>query len=200
MARLFRRLVYVLRRQHHENDLAEELRFHLEMKQRELEASGLDPQTAARAARRAVGNVPVTRNNVRDVWVWPWLQDAGQDLRYGARALRNNPGLTATVILTLALGLGVNAATFAVAYAALWKPLPYPAPDRLVLATLEGPDGEHWGIELVELVQWLTRLGSLTKSAGYYSRELTLRGFGEARVAAEAGVGPEPERRRASCG
>ena len=129
-----------------------------------------------------IGNIPLTRNDVRDVWIRPWLQDAGQDLRYGARTLRNSPGLTATIILTLALGLGVNAATFAVAYGALWKPLPYPAPDRLVLATLEGPDGEHWGIEPAELDEWMTRLGSLTRSAGYYRRELTLRGFGEARV------------------
>ena len=182
MQRFLRRLGYSLRRVHLEDELDEELRFHLEMKRSELEAGGLDTAAAARAARRAVGNVPLTHNKVRDVWIWPWLQDAGQDLRYGARALRNNPGLTATVVLTLALGLGVNASTLAVAYGALWKPLPYPAPDRLVLATLEGPDGEHWGIELAELDEWMTRLGSLTKSAGYYSREHTLRGFGEARA------------------
>lgn len=81
MARLFRRLAHVLRRHRLEDDLAEELRFHLEMKQREFEAGGLDTRAAARAARRAVGNVPLTHNKVRDVWIWPWLQDAGQDLR-----------------------------------------------------------------------------------------------------------------------
>ena len=182
MARLFRRLTHMLRRHRLEDDLSEELRFHLEMKQRDLEAGGMEPQVAARAARRAVGNEPLTRNKVRDVWIWPWLQDAVQDLRYGARALRSNPGWTATVILTLALGLGVNAATFAITYDTLWKPRPYAAPDRLVLVTIDGPDGEHLGIDLAELDGWMTRLGSLTRSAGYYNRELTLRGFGEART------------------
>ena len=152
------------------------------MKRRELEAGGLETDAAARAARRAVGNVPLTHNKVRDVWIWPWLQDAGQDLRYGVRALRNNPGLTATVVLTLALGLGVNASTFAVAYRTLWKPLPYAASDRLVSVTLERPDGEHFGIEPAELDDWMTCLGSLTAAAGYYDRELTLRGLGEARM------------------
>ena len=182
MDRLFRRLAQVLQRHRLEDDLREELRFHLEMKQRELEAGGLDPQAAARAARRAVGNVPLTHNKVRDVWMWPWLQDAGQDLRYAARTLRNSPGLTTTVVLTLALGLGVNAGTLAVAYGVLWKPLPYPDPDRLVLTTVEGPDGGRRGIELAELDEWVTRLGSSAELAGYYSREHTLRGFGEARA------------------
>ena len=181
MDRLLRRIAYVLQRHRRENDLDDELRFHLEMKRRELEARGLDTETAARGARRAVGNVPLTRNRVRDVWVWPWLQEALQDLLYGARALRGNPGLTATIILTLALGIGVNTSTLAVAYSTLWKPLPYGAPDRLVLVTLEGRGGEHFGIELSELEDWITRLGSLAGAAGYYSRELTLRGFGDAR-------------------
>lgn len=96
--------------------------------------------------------------------------------------LRNSPGFTVTVVLTLALGLGVNAGTLAVAYGVLWKPLPYPAPDRLVLATVEWSDGGHRGIELAELDEWVTRLGSSAESAGYYSREHTLRGFGEARA------------------
>ncbi len=181
MDRLLRRIAYALQRHRRENDLDEELRFHLEMKRRALEAQGLDTETAARAAHRAVGNAPLTRNRVRDVWVWPWLQEALQDLLYGARALRSNPGLTATIVLTLALGIGVNASTLAVAYSTLWKPLPYDAPDRLVLVTLEGRGGEHFGIEQSELEDWITRLGSLASAAGYYSRELTLRGFGEAR-------------------
>ena len=181
MDRLLRRMAYVLRRHRREDELDEELRFHLEMKRRELEAQGLDAETAARAAHQAVGNMPLARNRVRDVWVWPWLQEALQDLLHGARALRGNPGLTATIVLTLALGIGVNASRLAVAYSTLWKSLPYGAPDRLVLVTLEGRGGEHFGIEQSELEDWITRLGSLASAAGYYSRELTLRGFGEAR-------------------
>ena len=77
MPKLLRRLWYVFRQDRHERDLSEELRFHVEMKQQELEASGLDPETAAATARRAVGNVPLTHNKVRDVWIWPWVRFTG---------------------------------------------------------------------------------------------------------------------------
>ena len=107
MTKLLRRLSYLLRRDRLEGELDEELRFHVEMKQRELEADGLEAAEAAKAARRGVGNVPLTRDRVRDVWIWPWLQEAIQDLRYTARTLVHNKSFATAVVVTLTLALSL---------------------------------------------------------------------------------------------
>ena len=124
MTRLLRRLWYLLRPDRHERELDDELRFHLEMERRELVSRGLDPDAATLAARRAMGNLPLTRNQVRDVWIAPWLQDVLQDVRYGLRTLRRHPGFAAVAIATLAIGIGASTATFSIADAVLMQPLP----------------------------------------------------------------------------
>ena len=102
MNRLLRRLCYLLRRDLHERDLDDELRFHLEMKRQELQARGLDGTAAAAAARRALGNLPLTRDHVRDVWIGPWLQGLIQDVRFAGRLLVKQRGFTLGVVLVLA--------------------------------------------------------------------------------------------------
>ena len=69
MTRLLRRLRYLLERNRYERELDDELQFHLEMKRQDLESCGLDRAAAALAARRALGNLPLTRDHVRDVWI-----------------------------------------------------------------------------------------------------------------------------------
>jgi len=114
-----------LRRDQLDRELAEELRFHQEQLKREAGAAGLDPDEAAWMARRKLGNVTRHREEARDRWSWPWLDDLQQDVRYALRGLGRSPGFTATVILTLGLGIGANAAMFGVIDRLMLRPYAY---------------------------------------------------------------------------
>ena len=82
--------------------------------------------------------LPLTRNQVRDVWIAPWLQDVLQDVRYGLRTLRRHPGFAAVAIATLAIGIGASTATFSIADAVLMQPLP--VQEQRTLSVLWGVD------------------------------------------------------------
>ena len=84
----------------------DELQFHLEMKRQDLESRGLDRAAATLAARRALGNLPLTRDRVRDVWIAPWLQSVPQDYKLGLRMLLKYPGLSLAGGLALATAIG----------------------------------------------------------------------------------------------
>ena len=131
MTRLLRRLRYLLRRDRYERELDDELQFHLEMKRQELESQGRDRAAAAAAARRSLGNLPLTRDRVRDVWIAPWVGGLVQDVTYAARTLRRSPGFALVVMLTLGLGIGASTTAFTIVNA-VTRGLPVDEPDRIV--------------------------------------------------------------------
>ena len=103
------------------------------------------------------------------------LDGVRQDVRCALRAMRNKPAFTALAIVTLALGIGVNTASVAVAYGILVRPLPYHDPSRVVVLNLLFPDGGDLGFSPAALQAWLPRLRAVESAAGYYRREVTLR-------------------------
>jgi len=124
-----------LRRGRLERDLEDELRFHVSMREQQCRAAGLGPEAARQAARRRFGNTLALREACRDVWTFPRLETVWQDLRLAGRVLWRSPGFTAAAVVSLALGIGGNAATFSLVSAILLRPLPYPAAERLVRLT-----------------------------------------------------------------
>ncbi|MFZ0787820.1 MAG: ABC transporter permease, partial [Candidatus Acidiferrales bacterium] len=127
-----RRVPGVFGKERRDRDLAEELESHLRMHIEDNVRAGMAPEDARRHAIITLGGVEQTKENCRDRRGLPWVETLLQNVRFGLRMLRKNPGFTAVAILTLALGIGATTAIFTAAYATLLAPLPYPQSDRLV--------------------------------------------------------------------
>ena len=154
MTRLLRRLRYLLRRDHHERELDDELRFHLDMKQQELESRGVERATAAASARRALGNLPLTRDNVRDVWIAPWLRSAAQDVRFAGRLLLRERGFTLAVVVVLGVGMALTGAMYTVVNAILFGSLPGDDGERIVSLGTRDAQGRTAGVSLADFEDW----------------------------------------------
>jgi predicted permease len=116
-----------------DRDYREELQTHIEMEVRENLERGMPPDQARRAALRTFGNALAVRENLADERPLHFWQGLSRDLRYGLRLLKRNPGLTATVVLTLGLGIGANTAIFSLVDAVLLRMLPVRDPQSLVI-------------------------------------------------------------------
>jgi macrolide transport system ATP-binding/permease protein len=122
MRTLLHRLRARIRNHRFDDELLEELRAHEEMKRQELVASGIAPDDARAAARRALGNVTLMREDARRVWIAPWLESVGQDARYAVRTLARQPLHTFTVLAVLVLAIGLNSSLFTLLKGVLLTP------------------------------------------------------------------------------
>src|SRR5882724_13141224 len=131
-----------------QDDLDDEIRGHMALSVKERIERGEDPASARLAALKEFGNVTLTRDSIRGVWRHRWLDQAealGRDIRFALRALLRAKGLAATVVVTLALGIGANAAIFSVIRGVLLRPLVNRDEDRLVYIrqSTGGPGGAN---------------------------------------------------------
>jgi putative ABC transport system permease protein len=131
-----------------EEELDEEVRFHLEREIEENIARGMSQEEARYAALRSFGGIDRVKEESRDERGIRLLEEVWQDMGYGARMLRRSPGFTAVATLSLALGIGANTAIFSVLYAVLLRPLPYHDPNHLVLIFSSGREDPKEPISL----------------------------------------------------
>src|ERR1700730_10332946 len=126
------RLRSILRRSRVEQELAEELQFHLEQKIAEGMANGLSPKEARYAAMRAMDGLEQRKEEMRDMRRIHWLTDFLDDARFAIRSLHRTSGLTAFVVITLALGIAMTSATFSMVDALIFRPYPVPHSSDIV--------------------------------------------------------------------
>ena len=119
--------------------MEEELRLHLDLAAEDARRRGEPPESAARAARLRAGGIAQAMEAVRDQRGLPWLDNLSRDLRHSLRTLFRSPFVTTVAIVSLALGIGANAAVFSLFNQLLLRPLPVPEPDRLVNLAAPGP-------------------------------------------------------------
>jgi len=170
-------------------DLDAEIDFHLDMRSRALEREGLAPDAARRQAEREFGDLARARRALaredaraaRASRVRTLGREALQDVRFGLRLLGRAPGFTLAAAVTLAVGIGANAALFSVVDAVLLRPLPVPEPHRLVRlwgSNLETGRLRAW-TSPANLKDWRARARSFETIAGWVDRQVELAGAGE---------------------
>jgi putative ABC transport system permease protein len=173
-----------------ERELEDELRAHLEMAARDRVERGEDPADARAAARREFGNVALVQEVTRDIWGWTWIERLGQDLRYAGRLLRRQPGFAAVAVLSLAIGIGANAAIFTMIDAVRLRTLPVARPEELAEITTVSLDGargtfSHWRPSLTNPIweQIRDRQNAFSGTLAFGSATFNLADGGEAQPA-----------------
>ena len=171
----------LLLRRRLEADLSEEIRAHLDEKVDELVAGGVPREEAIRQARREFGNVTLVEEQARDVWKWRWIEDFLSDVRFALRQLRKSPTFAATGALTLALGIGANAAVFSVVNAVMLRPLPFPESNQLISVwprSNTGPAGPY-DISYPNFFDFRSENRVFEHLVSYRSTPISLTGSGE---------------------
>jgi putative ABC transport system permease protein len=177
----------------HEGDLDEEIRGHLAINIKERIERGEDPASARRAALMEFGYVPAVRDEMRRVWYSRWYDEAEaltRDIRFALRSLLRAKTLTSTVVVTLALGIGANAAVFSVVRSVLFRPLVNREADRLIYIrqTAEGLGIQNMTFSVPEVADFKSRVTTVSAFGDFSTVDFTLIGFGREPRLVRAGV------------
>jgi predicted permease len=172
------RLLGLFRKRRLDQALDAELRAHLQLLTDENIRRGMNPEEALFKARRELGGVEQIKETYRDQQSLPLVESLAQDLCYAIRMVRRNPGFTAVAVLTLALGIGANAAVFSLVDAVLLRPLPYRDPDRLLLLseTLPKQGQDELGVSAAEYFDYRDTNQVFSEVAAYQSAGFNLTG------------------------
>ncbi len=173
-------------------DFDDEIRGHIAISVKERIERGEDPEAARLAAMKEFGNLLLTRESMQAVWRPRWLERAGalwQDMAVAFRSLRYAKGLAATVAVTLALGIGANAAVFSVVRQVLFRPLVNRDEDRLVYIRQGAPGlgAPNTTFSMPEIRDFQSRATTIGAFGDFSTIDFNLTGLGEPRVV-KAGV------------
>jgi putative ABC transport system permease protein len=176
-----------------ERDLDDEIRGHMALSVQERIERGEDPEAARLAALREFGYVPSIRDSMRRVWYTRWFDATAalwQDLRIGLRSLLRAKGLAATVVVTLALGIGANAAIFSVVRGVLLRPLVNRDEDRLIYIRQSAPGlgADNINFSVPELNDFKARAKTIAAFGDFSTVDFTLLGLGGEPRVIKAGV------------
>jgi putative ABC transport system permease protein len=178
-----RKLAALRHREKLDRDLAEEMQSHLELQAEENRANGMSAEQARYAALRRFGNATALKETSREVWGWRVLDELVRDLRLAFRTLRRGPGFAAIAVITLALGIGLNMAVFALVFKVVLRPVEYRDANRLMDVHLilteerRGTIPMSWSYpKFQELLQWNRSFDSI---AAEQADTLTLTGVDE---------------------
>jgi putative ABC transport system permease protein len=138
------RLRNLFRKERLEREFSEELASHLDLHVADNLRAGMNPEEARRAALLKLGGAEKTKEEYREQRGIPWMETLGQDLRFGIRILRKNPGFTMVAILALALGIGFSAVVFSLFYNGVLHPFPYRDAERLTVISIKDLSRPNW--------------------------------------------------------
>jgi putative ABC transport system permease protein len=170
----------------------EEIRSHIEMETQSLVEAGMDKVEAHKAALRQFGWIESVKDTCRDQRGVRWMEDFGQDVRFGCRMLRKNLGLSAAAVLTLALGIGGTTAMFSLIHAALLRDLPFPKAGELVVVWAENPSLQLGMTQIppanADVAAWREQTSSFTRIAAFAPRTADLADVGDPERVGAAGI------------